>query len=65
MLEIVYNPTTTIALKFIILQHSLVLSFMKLVIRFMDVDGLEHPWAERNSRIYLDARACGLAEVYV
>ena len=42
MLEKVYNPTTAIALKFIDLQHNLITSYVKLVIEFVDVDGLEH-----------------------
>ena len=60
MLEIVYNPTTTIALKFINLQHNLVISYMKLVMEFVDVDGLEHLRAEPNSWICL---ASALAKV--
>ena len=65
MLEMVYNPTTTFAMKFFNLQHDLVISYMKLVIEFVDVDRLEHLWAERNSWIYFNTRACGLAEVHV
>ena len=65
MLEMVYNPTATIALKFINLEHNLIISYMKLVIEFVGVNGLEHLWAEHNSQICLDARACGLAEVNV
>ena len=41
MLEMVYNPTTTIGLKFIDLQHNLVISYMELVVEFVDVDGLK------------------------
>ena len=41
MLEMVYDPTTTIAWKFINLQHNLIISYMKLVIEFMGIDGLE------------------------
>ena len=41
MLEMVYDPTTTIALKFINLQHNLIKSYMKLVIEFVGVDRLE------------------------
>ena len=65
MLEMVSDPTTTITLKFIDLQHNLIISYMKLVIKFVGVDGLEHLWAERNIWICLDARAYGLAEVHV
>ena len=42
MLEMVFNPTTNIALKFIDLQHNLVISNMKLAIEFVDANGLEH-----------------------
>ena len=42
MLDMVYNPTTTIALKFIDLEHNLVISYIKLVIVFVNVGGLEH-----------------------
>ena len=56
MLEMVYDPTTTIALKFINLQYNLIISYMKLVIEFVGVDRLEHFWAGRNSRICLDIR---------
>ena len=42
MMEMVYDPTTTIALKFIYLQHNLIISYLKMVIEFMIVDGLEH-----------------------
>ena len=63
MLEMVYNPTTTIVLKSIDLQHNLVISYMKLVIEFMDVDGLEHLWVEHNSWICVVARTCGLADL--
>ena len=65
MLEMVYDPTTTTVLKFINLQLNLIISYMKLVIEFVGVDGLEHLWGERNGQIYLDTRACGLAEVHV
>ena len=41
MLEMVYDPTTTTALKFINLQHNLIISYMKLVIKLVGVDGLE------------------------
>ena len=54
MLKIVYNPTTTIAFKFINLQCNLGWSYVKLVIELMDVDELEHPWVERNRRICLE-----------
>ena len=56
ILEMVYDPITTIALKFINLLHDLVISNAKLVIEFVGVNGLEHLWAESNSRIYLDTR---------
>ena len=59
MLEMVYHPTTTIALKFIDLLHNLVISYMKLVFESVGVNGLEHLWAECN-RIGFEARACGL-----
>ena len=59
------DTTTTIALKFINLQHNLIILYMKLVVEFVRVDGLEHLWAECNSQICLDARACELAEVHV
>ena len=65
MLEMVYNQTTKIALKFINLQHNLIISFMKLVIELVGVDRLEHLLAERNSWISLDARTCRLAEVHI
>ena len=65
MLEMVYDPTITIALKFINLQNNLILSHMKLVIELVGVDGLEHLWAENNNRICLDVRAYGLAEIHV
>ena len=40
MLEMVYDPGTTIALKSINLQHNLIISYMKLVIELVDIDGL-------------------------
>ena len=61
----IYDPTTTIMLKLINLQHNLIMSYMKLVIEFVSVNGLEHLWVERNSRICLDTRTCGLVEVHV
>ena len=42
MLEMVYNPTITTALKVINLQLSLIISYVKLLIEFVSVDGLEH-----------------------
>ena len=42
MLEMVYDPTITIALKFINLLHNLVISYVKLVINFVGVSGFEH-----------------------
>ena len=42
MLKMVYNPTIIVALKFIDLQYNLVISYMKLLIEFVDVDGFEH-----------------------
>ena len=42
MLEMVYDLITSITLKFINLQHNLITSYMKLVIEFMSVNGLEH-----------------------
>ena len=65
MPEMVYNQTTAIALKFINLQHNLIISYRKLVIEFVGVGGLEHFWVERNRRISLDTRACELAEVHI
>ena len=38
----VYNPATTIVLKFINLQHHLIMSYMKLVIEFVGVNGLKN-----------------------
>ena len=61
----VYDPTTTNTLKFINLQHNLIISYMKLVIEFMCVNGLEHLLAECSIRICLDAGACIFAEVHV
>ena len=49
MLKMVYNLTITVALKFIDLQYNSVISYMKLLIEFVDVDGFEHLWAEGNS----------------
>ena len=40
MLEMVYDPTATVALKFISLKHNLIICYMKLVIEFVGVDGL-------------------------
>ena len=40
MLEIVCDPTTTIALKFIDLQCNLVISYVKLVIEILGSNGL-------------------------
>ena len=40
MLEMVYNPTAFITLKFINLQHNLIISYMKLVIEFVSGDDL-------------------------
>ena len=65
MLEMSYNPTTSITLKFINLQHNLIKYYMIFVIEFVQVDGLEHLWVERNSKICFDSRACALAEVHV
>ena len=42
MLEMVYDPTSTIALKFVNLLHNFIISYIKLVIEFVGVDGLEH-----------------------
>ena len=42
MLEMVYDPTSNIALKLISLQHNLIISYRKLVIEFVSVNGLEH-----------------------
>ena len=42
------------------LQHNMIISY-----KLVGVYGHEHLWRKRNSRIYLDARACGLAEVDV
>ena len=65
MLEMVYDPTNTTALKFVDVLHKLVISYVKLVIEFVGVDGLEHLWAERNSRICLEDSACGLVKVHI
>ena len=42
MLEMVYDQTTINAFKFIGLKHNLTISYMKLVIEFVGVDGVEH-----------------------
>ena len=42
MLEIVYDPTTAIALKFIDLLHHLIIPYIKLVIESVGVSGLEN-----------------------
>ena len=42
MLEMVYDQTTINAFKFIGLKHNLTISYMKLVIEFLAVDGVEH-----------------------
>ena len=50
------------------IHHSAIqfdISYMKLVIEFADVDGLEHLWPECNSQICLDSLGCGFAEVHV
>ena len=65
MLEMVYDPTSTIPLKFIDMLYNLVILHAKLVIEFVDVDRLEHLWAKRNNRNRLNTRASGLAEVHV
>ena len=52
MLEMIYDSTTTITMNSN-LQHNLIISYMKLVIEFVGVGGLEHLWAERNSWICL------------
>ena len=65
MLEMVYDPTSTILLKFIDMLYNLVILHAKLVIEFVDVDRLEHLWAKRNNRNRLNTRASGLAEVHV
>ena len=54
MLDMVYDPNTNIALKFINLQHNLIVSYMKLVIKFVGVDWLEHLLEGGNRRICLD-----------
>ena len=60
MVEMVYDPTTTIVLKCIDLLHDLVKSYVKLAIEFVGANGFEHLWVECNHWICLDARACGL-----
>ena len=65
MLEMIYDPTTTNPLKFIDLLHNLGIPYVKLVIEFVGVNGLEHLQAEPNSGIRLGARTCGFAEVHV
>ena len=42
MLEMTYNPNSTIALTFIDLQHDLVMTYMKAVITLVGVEGPEH-----------------------
>ena len=42
MRQMVYDPTTTTELKFMDLQRDLLISYVKLVIEFGSVDGLEH-----------------------
>ena len=37
----VYDPTTTITLKFIDLLHKLIVSYVKSVIEFVGINGLE------------------------
>ena len=32
-----------------VLQHNLLISYMELVIEFVDVNGLKHIWVEHNS----------------
>ena len=48
------------------IHHNLIISYMKMVIESVDLDGIENPWAKRSSRVWicLDARACGLTEVH-
>ena len=53
MLEMVHNPATITALEFINLQHSLTISYTKLLIELTGVDGLEHFWAELTTRSVL------------
>ena len=65
MLEMVYNLATTTALKLIDLLNNLVISYVKLVIKFVGANGLENHWAERNSWIRLDARAGGIIDIHV
>ena len=48
----VYDLTITIAFKFIDLLHNSVISYIKLVMEFVGVNGL-------------NAKVCGLAEFYV
>ena len=60
MRELVYNPTSTVALKFINLEPNLIISYMKLVIEFVGVDWLEHLWVEHNSQTVLTP---GLADL--
>ena len=62
MLEMVYDQTTTTALKFINIVHNLVISYVKLINQFMGLKGLENLLVEHNSRIRLYAWVCGLAE---
>ena len=59
----VYDPTITTALKFIALLHNLVISYVKLVIEFMGVNGLKYLLAECNSQIRLDAKIYGLQKL--
>ena len=63
MSEMVYDPTTTTVLKLIDLLHNLVILFVKLVIDFVGINGLENLWPECSNRIRLDARVCGLQKL--
>ena len=42
MLEMVYDPTSHVELKFIDLLHNLVIPHLKFVIEFVGVNGIEH-----------------------
>ena len=60
MLEMVYDPTTSITLKFISLQHNLIISYMKLIIEF--VSAMDLNTSERNVTARSDLKA-GLVDL--
>ena len=56
----VYDPTTSITLKFINLQHNLIISYMKLIIEF--VSAMDLNTSERNVTARSDLKA-GLVDL--